>query len=70
MPQIKSGDPAVKVIGAKPGDVLKSQEKAQLPANMLLIGYVCRVSRLNHLISQPFAHSVSDKRSTILLNDS
>ncbi|MDR2719764.1 MAG: DNA-directed RNA polymerase subunit H [Nitrososphaerota archaeon] len=23
MPQIRSGDPAVKVIGAKPGDVLK-----------------------------------------------
>ena len=28
MPQIKSGDPAVKVIGAKPGDVLKITRKS------------------------------------------
>ena len=27
MPQIKSGDPAVKAIGAKPGDVLKNHKK-------------------------------------------
>ena len=33
MPQIRSGDPAVKVIGAQPGDVLKSTRKARLLAN-------------------------------------
>lgn len=40
MPQIKSGDPAVKVIGAKPGDVLKITRKSQTAGEHVTYRYV------------------------------
>jgi DNA-directed RNA polymerase subunit H len=40
MPQIKSGDPAVKVIGAKPGDVLKITRKSSTAGEHVTYRYV------------------------------
>ena len=40
MPQIKSGDPAVKVIGAKPGDVLKITRKSTTAGEHITYRYV------------------------------
>jgi DNA-directed RNA polymerase subunit H len=40
MPQIKSGDPAVKVIGAKPGDVLKITRKSTTAGEYVTYRYV------------------------------
>ena len=40
MPQIKSGDPAVKVIGAKPGDVLKITRKSATAGEHITYRYV------------------------------
>jgi len=40
MPQIKSGDPAVKVIGAKPGDVLKITRKSTTAGEHTTYRYV------------------------------
>jgi DNA-directed RNA polymerase subunit H (RpoH/RPB5) len=40
MPQIKSGDPAVKVIGAKPGDVLKITRKSATAGEHVTYRYV------------------------------
>jgi DNA-directed RNA polymerase subunit H len=40
MPQIKSGDPAVKVIGAKPGDVLKITRKSSTAGEHITYRYV------------------------------
>jgi DNA-directed RNA polymerase subunit H len=40
MPQIKSGDPAVKAIGAKPGDVLKITRKSTTAGEHITYRYV------------------------------
>jgi DNA-directed RNA polymerase subunit H len=40
MPQIKSGDPAVKAIGAKPGDVLKITRKSTTAGEHVTYRYV------------------------------
>ncbi len=40
MPQVKSGDPAVKVIGAKPGDVLKITRKSTTAGEHVTYRYV------------------------------
>ncbi|MFA5572016.1 MAG: DNA-directed RNA polymerase subunit H [Candidatus Bathyarchaeia archaeon] len=40
MPQIKSGDPAVKAIGAQPGDVLKITRKSQTAGEHITYRYV------------------------------
>jgi DNA-directed RNA polymerase subunit H len=40
MPQIRSGDPAVKVIGAKPGDVLKITRKSTTAGEHITYRYV------------------------------
>ena len=40
MPQIKSGDPAVKAIGAKPGDVLKITRKSSTAGEHITYRYV------------------------------
>jgi DNA-directed RNA polymerase subunit H len=40
MPQIKSGDPAVKAIGAKPGDVLKITRKSSTAGEHVTYRYV------------------------------
>ena len=40
MPQIKSGDPAVKVIGAKPGDILKITRKSTTAGEHITYRYV------------------------------
>jgi DNA-directed RNA polymerase subunit H len=40
MPQIRSGDPAVKVIGAKPGDVLKITRKSSTAGEHVTYRYV------------------------------
>ncbi|MCL2134552.1 MAG: DNA-directed RNA polymerase subunit H [Candidatus Bathyarchaeota archaeon] len=40
IPQIKSGDPAVKVIGAKPGDVLKITRKSITAGKHITYRYV------------------------------
>ncbi len=40
MPQIKANDPAVKVIGAKPGDVLKIIRKSQTAGEHIAYRYV------------------------------
>ena len=40
MPQIKSGDPAVKVIGAKPGDILKITRKSSTAGEHVTYRYV------------------------------
>ncbi len=40
MPQIKSGDPAVKVIGAKPGDILKITRKSTTAGEHVTYRYV------------------------------
>jgi DNA-directed RNA polymerase subunit H (RpoH/RPB5) len=40
MPQIKSGDPAVKAIGAKPGDVLKVTRKSTTAGEHITYRYV------------------------------
>lgn len=40
MPQIKSGDPAVKAIGAKPGDVLKITRKSATAGEHITYRYV------------------------------
>ncbi|XHH10558.1 MAG: DNA-directed RNA polymerase subunit H [Candidatus Bathyarchaeia archaeon] len=40
MPQIRSGDPAVKVIGAKPGDVLKITRKSTTAGEHVTYRYV------------------------------
>ncbi len=40
MPQIKSGDPAVKAIGAKPGDVLKVTRKSTTAGEHVTYRYV------------------------------
>jgi DNA-directed RNA polymerase subunit H len=40
IPQIKSGDPAVKVIGAKPGDVLKITRKSTTAGEHITYRYV------------------------------
>jgi DNA-directed RNA polymerase subunit H len=40
MPQIKSGDPAVKVIGAKPGDILKITRKSPTAGEHITYRYV------------------------------
>jgi DNA-directed RNA polymerase subunit H len=40
MPQIKSGDPAVKVIGAKPGDVLKITRESTTAGKHITYRYV------------------------------
>jgi DNA-directed RNA polymerase subunit H len=40
MPQVKSGDPAVKAIGAKPGDVLKITRKSVTAGEHITYGYV------------------------------
>ncbi len=40
MPQIKSGDPAVKAIGAKPGDILKITRKSTTAGEHITYRYV------------------------------
>ncbi len=40
MPQVKSGDPAVKAIGAKPGDVLKITRKSTTAGEHITYRYV------------------------------
>lgn len=40
MPQIRSGDPAVKVIGAKPGDILKITRKSSTAGKHITYRYV------------------------------
>jgi DNA-directed RNA polymerase subunit H len=40
MPQVKSGDPAVKAIGAKPGDVLKITRKSTTAGEHVTYRYV------------------------------
>jgi DNA-directed RNA polymerase subunit H len=40
MPQIKSGDPAVKAIGAKPGDILKITRKSKTAGEHITYRYV------------------------------
>ncbi len=40
MPQIRSGDPAVKAIGAKPGDVLKITRKSSTAGEHITFRYV------------------------------
>ncbi|MCW3999025.1 MAG: DNA-directed RNA polymerase subunit H [Candidatus Bathyarchaeota archaeon] len=40
MPQIKSGDPAVKAIGAQPGDILKITRKSQTAGEHVTYRYV------------------------------
>jgi DNA-directed RNA polymerase subunit H len=40
MPQIKSTDPAVKAIGAKPGDVLKITRKSSTAGEHVMFRYV------------------------------
>jgi DNA-directed RNA polymerase subunit H len=40
MPQVKSGDPAVKVIGAKPGDVLKITRESTTAGEHITYRYV------------------------------
>jgi DNA-directed RNA polymerase subunit H len=40
MPQIKANDPAVKAIGAKPGDVLKIIRKSQTAGEHIAYRYV------------------------------
>ncbi|MDT8782209.1 MAG: DNA-directed RNA polymerase subunit H [Candidatus Bathyarchaeota archaeon] len=40
MPQIRSGDPAVKVIGAQPGDVLKITRKSTTAGEHVTYRYV------------------------------
>ena len=40
MPQIKSADPAVKAIGAKPGDILKITRKSATAGEHVTFRYV------------------------------
>ncbi|MEM4733046.1 MAG: DNA-directed RNA polymerase subunit H [Candidatus Bathyarchaeia archaeon] len=40
MPQIKATDPAVKVIGAKPGDILKITRKSKTAGEYISYRYV------------------------------
>jgi DNA-directed RNA polymerase subunit H len=40
MPQVKANDPAVKAIGAKPGDVLKIIRKSQTAGEHIAYRYV------------------------------
>ena len=40
MPQIESGDPAVKAIGAKPGDILKITRKSTTAGEHITYRYV------------------------------
>ncbi|MGA3289408.1 MAG: DNA-directed RNA polymerase subunit H [Candidatus Bathyarchaeia archaeon] len=40
MPQIESGDPAVKAIGAKPGDILKITRKSATAGEHITYRYV------------------------------